>query len=203
MLGLIEELAVVVKDTTMCGLGQTAANPVLSTLRYFRDEYLAHIEQKQCPAGVCKELVGAPCHSACPLGTEAWRYIAHIARGEYEAAYATIREANPFPSVCARVCNHPCESRCRAGAGGGEPVAIRALKRFITDRIDPMSYQPERAREVEGGPRVAVDRSRSRRPDRGPPALAARATRSRSSNERTGRAECCGRRSRPTGCRAR
>ena len=56
-LDLLEELALVVKDTTMCGLGQTAPNPVLSTLEYFRDEYLEHIEHKRCPAGVCKELI--------------------------------------------------------------------------------------------------------------------------------------------------
>ncbi len=56
-LDLLEELALVVKDTTMCGLGQTSANPVLSTLRYFRDEYLAHIEEQRCPAGVCKPLI--------------------------------------------------------------------------------------------------------------------------------------------------
>jgi ferredoxin len=55
-LDLLEQLCHVVKDTTMCGLGQTAANPVLSTLRYFRDEYLEHIENKRCPAGVCKQL---------------------------------------------------------------------------------------------------------------------------------------------------
>lgn len=56
-LDLLEELAPVVKDTTMCGLGQTASNPVLSTLRYFRDEYIEHIQNKRCPAGVCKELI--------------------------------------------------------------------------------------------------------------------------------------------------
>ncbi|NIO05617.1 MAG: 4Fe-4S dicluster domain-containing protein [Proteobacteria bacterium] len=56
-LDLLEELAYVVKDTAMCGLGQTAPNPVLSTLRYFREEYLEHINNKRCPAGVCKELV--------------------------------------------------------------------------------------------------------------------------------------------------
>jgi NADP-reducing hydrogenase subunit HndC len=72
----LEELALVVKDASMCGLGQTASNPVLSTLRYFRDEYLRHIEQKKCPAGVCRELItfsfndncngcGA-CRLACP-----------------------------------------------------------------------------------------------------------------------------------------
>lgn len=55
-LDLLEELAVTVKDTSMCGLGQTSANPVLSTLRYFRAEYLAHVKDKRCPAGVCRSL---------------------------------------------------------------------------------------------------------------------------------------------------
>ena len=143
-LTLLEELAYVVKDTTMCGLGQTASNPVLSTIKYFMDEYIEHIKNRRCPAGVCKELVGAPCQDACPLGTEAWRYIAYIARGEYEDAYRVIRNANPFPSICARVCSHPCEERCRAGTTGGQSIAIRALKRFITDRIDPSIYKPIR-----------------------------------------------------------
>ncbi len=50
---LLEELADVVKNTSLCGLGQTAPNPVMSTLRYFRDEYVAHIKEKTCPAGTC------------------------------------------------------------------------------------------------------------------------------------------------------
>ncbi|MGB2959740.1 MAG: NADH-ubiquinone oxidoreductase-F iron-sulfur binding region domain-containing protein, partial [Bacteroidota bacterium] len=142
--GLLEELALVVKDASMCGLGQSAPNPVLSTLRYFREEFERHIHQKRCDAFVCKELVAAPCMSACPIGTESWRYIAHIARGEFEEAYQAIRETNPFPSVCARVCNHPCEERCRVGTHGGQAIAIRALKRFITDRVDPSVYRPVR-----------------------------------------------------------
>lgn len=64
-LELLEELALVVKDTTMCGLGQTAANPVLSTLRYFRDEYLAHITQRRCPAGVCRALISYFINEKC------------------------------------------------------------------------------------------------------------------------------------------
>ena len=151
-LDLLEELAHVVQDTTMCGLGQSASNPVLSTLRYFREEYERHIIQKRCDAFVCKELVGTPCQSACPVGTEAWRYVAHISRGEYEEAYRAIRRANPFPSVCARVCDHPCEARCRAGTSGGDPIAIRALKRFVTDRIDPSIYKPERTAWTDGEP---------------------------------------------------
>jgi hypothetical protein len=53
----LEELAQTIKDTSLCGLGQTAANPVLSTLRFFRDEYEAHIMEDRCPAGVCRGFV--------------------------------------------------------------------------------------------------------------------------------------------------
>jgi len=56
-LGLLEELAELVKDGSLCGLGQTAPNPVLTTIRYFRDEYMAHIIDKKCPAKVCKALI--------------------------------------------------------------------------------------------------------------------------------------------------
>jgi len=155
-LDLLEELAHVVMDTSMCGLGQSAPNPVLSTLRYFREEYQRHIVEKRCDAFVCRELVGAPCQAACPLGTEAWRYTAHIGRREYSEAYRVIRETNPFPSVCARVCHHPCESKCRAGASGGSSVAIRALKRFITDRFEPSSYKAVKQKWPGVQPKVAI-----------------------------------------------
>jgi len=54
---LLEELAEVVRDASLCALGATAPNPVLSTIKYFRDEYTAHVEEKRCPAGICKELI--------------------------------------------------------------------------------------------------------------------------------------------------
>jgi NADH-quinone oxidoreductase subunit F len=56
-LSLLEELGETVSETALCGLGKTAANPVLSTLRYFREEYEAHINQNKCPAGVCQALI--------------------------------------------------------------------------------------------------------------------------------------------------
>jgi NADH-quinone oxidoreductase subunit F len=156
-LDLLEELALVVKDSTMCGLGQTASNPVLSTLKYFKEEYRRHVVDKKCDALVCKDLTGAPCQAACPLGTEAWRYVTHIRKGELEESYRAIREPNPFPSVCARVCNHPCESRCRAGDSGGEPIAIRALKRYVTDHVDPSVFKPLKlVKDLKDAPRVAI-----------------------------------------------
>ncbi|HOG07114.1 MAG: FAD-dependent oxidoreductase [Syntrophales bacterium] len=144
---LLEELALTVKDTTMCGLGQTAANPVMSTLRYFREEYERHIEDKKCGAFVCKQLTGAPCQAACPVDTEPWRYVAMVEKGDYEEAYRVIRTANPFPAVSARVCDRKCENRCSLGVSGGEAIAIRAIKRFVTDRVNPSVYKPQRARK--------------------------------------------------------
>jgi len=155
-LDLLQELAEVVKDTTMCGLGQTASNPVLSTLRYFRHEYERHIVDRKCDAFVCKDLVGAPCQAACPLGTEAWRYVAMIEKGDDEEAYKVIRQANPLPSVCARVCDRKCETRCTHAVSGGEAIAVRSLKRFITDRVDPAIYKPAPFYVGSSGGNVAV-----------------------------------------------
>jgi NADH-quinone oxidoreductase subunit F len=152
----LQKLAETIKSTSLCGLGQTAPNPVLSTLRWFRDEYEAHVFERRCPAGACKELVGAPCQNGCPVGTEVWRYVAHISRGEYEDAYRTIRTANPFPSACARVCHHPCESLCRAGVTGGEPIAIRTLKRFVVENVDPSVAAPVLPVALHDAARIAV-----------------------------------------------
>jgi NADH-quinone oxidoreductase subunit F len=128
----LEELAQVVRDTSLCGLGQTAPNPVLATLRYFRREYDDHVKREKCQAAVCKEITSSPCQHTCPIDTEAAVYIGLIARGRYDEALQVIKKDNPFASVLARVCHHPCEEKCRAGEAG-EPIRIRNLKRFITD----------------------------------------------------------------------
>lgn len=129
----LERLALTVKTTSLCGLGQTAPNPVLSTLRYFRDEYEEHILLKHCRASVCEALVRAPCQHACPAGVNVPEYVGLIAEGKPDEAVALIRQRNPFVSVCARVCDHPCEARCRRSEVD-EPLAIRALKRFAADK---------------------------------------------------------------------
>jgi NADH-quinone oxidoreductase subunit F len=153
---VLKELGEAIQKSSLCGLGQTAPNPVLSTLKWFRDEYEAHIYERRCPAGACRELVGAPCQAGCPVGTEVWKYVAHVALGEYDDAYQAIRGANPFPSVCARVCNHPCEAGCRCGTTGGDPIAIRNLKRFVVDRVDPKIFKTAARPAKPGAPRVAI-----------------------------------------------
>ncbi|MGA9761615.1 MAG: FAD-dependent oxidoreductase [Gaiellaceae bacterium] len=78
----------------------------------------------------------SPCKSACPAGTAAQGYVALIAAGRFDEAYRVASGPNPFPSVCGRICTHPCESACARG-DVDEPVAIAALKRFVADRVGP------------------------------------------------------------------
>ena len=131
-LQVLHQVAKVVRDTSLCGLGQTCPKPVLSTLQYFMGEYEAHIKEKRCPAAVCEALVTSPCRHTCPVGIDVPHYVALIAEGKYKEAAELIRERNPFPAICGRICHHPCEVKCRRGELD-EPVAIRSLKRFAAD----------------------------------------------------------------------
>jgi len=129
----LEKLAQLVKSGSLCGLGQTAPNPVLTTIRYFRDEYEEHINKHYCRAAVCKELVKSPCQNTCPAGIDVPRYIRLIGEGKYGEAVAVIREKVPFPAVLGYVCVHYCEAKCRRGQLE-QAIAIKELKRFAADR---------------------------------------------------------------------
>jgi len=127
------ELGEQIKETSLCGLGQTAPNPVLSTIRHFRDEYEAHIRDKHCVAGVCPGLVRAPCMSACPAGVYVPGFVSLVGEKRYAEALKVHRERNPFVSVCARVCFHTCEDKCRR-SNLDDSLSIRGLKRFMVDQ---------------------------------------------------------------------
>jgi NADH-quinone oxidoreductase subunit F len=129
---LLEDMGESIKDASLCGLGQTCPNPVLSTIRHFRDEYVAHIRDKYCPAGICETLAFAPCENTCPCRVDAVGYVSLISAGRYEEALGLIRLNMPLPGVIGRVCNHPCEKMCKRGEID-EPIAICALKRYATD----------------------------------------------------------------------
>jgi len=129
---LLQRLGEQVKAGSLCALGGTAPNPVLTTIRYFRDEYEEHIKKHHCRAAVCEGLVSAPCSHTCPAGVDAPRYIRFIAQGKPAEAVAVVREKIPFPSVCGYVCIHPCEAKCRR-AQLDEAIGIRVLKRFAVD----------------------------------------------------------------------
>ncbi len=151
---LLEEIAGAVKEGSLCGLGQTAPNPVLTTIRYFRDEYEAHIKLGKCDAAVCHGLVGAPCKHTCPAGVDVPRYIRCIVAGKYREAADVVRERLPFPAVCGRICYHPCETKCRR-LQLDDGIAVRALKRFAVER-GTRKRQRRPARRPPTGRKVAV-----------------------------------------------
>lgn len=129
---LLIELGQTIQRTALCALGQTAPNPVLSTIQSFRNEYEGHIHNKRCEAGVCGNLFVSPCENACPAHVNVPGYLALAAEGRLLDAYRLIRQENPFPAVCGRICTHPCEFKCRR-AQLDESLAISDLKRYIAD----------------------------------------------------------------------
>jgi NADH-quinone oxidoreductase subunit F len=131
-LDTMRDLGETIIETSLCGLGQTAPKPALSTLQYFMKEYEDHILEHRCDGATCDSMVISPCQHACPAGIDVPNYVAAIAAGKYKKSVDIIRERNPFPAVCGRICIHPCEYKCRRGELD-DPVAIRSLKRFAAD----------------------------------------------------------------------
>lgn len=99
-----------------------------------------------------------PCLAACPVHTNAGMYVAAIADGDDESAYLTARLPNPFASVCGRVCAAPCEDACRRGQID-RPIAIRALKRFVTEQFGPETGNDESWRQVAAPPPAGLPQS--------------------------------------------
>ena len=95
-----------------------------------------------------KEMI--PCQAACPVKTDAGRYVQLIAEGDYRDSYLVARSPNPFASVCGRVCAAPCEDACRRGRIDA-PITIRALKRFVTEKFGVESMVPDTQDELREG----------------------------------------------------
>ncbi len=142
-LDAIPQIAAEMRDASLCALGQLTPSPVLSTLRFFKDEYLAHIEDGRCPTGKCPTITVAPCNSACPAEVDAAAYIALTAQGRYDEALEIHRRTNPFAVVCGRVCYAFCEKHCRRGEVD-EPIAIRSIKRFMAESALAKEWTPPR-----------------------------------------------------------
>jgi NADH-quinone oxidoreductase subunit F len=131
-LKILEDLARTITAGSICGLGQTSPNPVLTTLRHFREEYEAHILDKKCPSVVCREMFKSPCQHTCPVGLDVPAYISLIKEKQYEKSYQVIMQRLPFPMSVGRVCPAPCQKKCRRSQID-EAIAIRNLKRFAAD----------------------------------------------------------------------
>lgn len=151
----LEKLGRQIKDTSLCGLGQTAPNPVLSTIRHFRNEYEAHIRDKHCDAGVCAGLVRASCQSACPAHVDIPGFVSLTGEGRYAEALKLHRERNPFAAVCARVCFHTCEDKCRR-TSLDNPVSVRGVKRFLADQEITMQVPEVRENSANAQKKIAI-----------------------------------------------
>ena len=128
-LGEIERLAKDIEISADCAIGTEAARMVLRGLDGFRDEYVAHIQTGNCTYHINQPV---PCVALCPAGVDIPGYIALIREGRCADAVRLIRKDNPFPTACARICEHPCEARCRRNMLESS-VNIRGLKRYAVD----------------------------------------------------------------------
>ncbi|MGO9621055.1 MAG: FAD-dependent oxidoreductase [Desulfobaccales bacterium] len=151
----LERACVTLKEKAACHLGNLAANPILTSLHYFPDEYRMHTDNKHCPAGVCPKLLLAPCQAACPAGIDIPSYMALVAQGRFVGALKVIRQDNPFPWVCGLICPHPCERSCVRG-NLDQPLNIKYLKAFVADYATRHGEYAPLKPEASNGHRVAV-----------------------------------------------
>ncbi len=84
-----------------------------------------------------------PCSAACPVGNDIVAFIQKITQGDFEGAWNLIKEENPFPGICGRVCFHPCESKCNR-RDYDEPIVIHALERFVSDFASNLNKKIEK-----------------------------------------------------------
>ncbi|MEJ2201647.1 MAG: FAD-dependent oxidoreductase [Desulfuromonadaceae bacterium] len=138
-----------------CTLCLTSAIPVVDTVKHFREDYLAYIQGSRKPGPVQRyvDKLTAPCQDRCPAHIDIPKYIEEIKDRRPEESLATIRESMPLPSVCGRVCPHPCETACRR-KNVDDAVNIMVLKRTASDyewqhhQDPPMRPKPRKNKTV-------------------------------------------------------
>ncbi|BCR03365.1 NADPH-Fe(3+) oxidoreductase subunit beta [Desulfuromonas versatilis] len=138
-----------------CTLCLSSAKPLVDTVKHFRADYLAYISGERKPRAASRYQVKltAPCQDKCPAHIDIPAYIEAIKEYRFDESLATIRENMPLPSVCGRVCPHPCETACRR-KNVDEPISIMVLKRSAADwemlrkQEPPMRPKPRKNQTV-------------------------------------------------------
>ena len=146
---LIEKTAQNISWSADCAIGQEAADMVLKGVQGFRDDYEEHILHGRCTASLNQPV---PCVSRCPAGVDIPGYIALVKEGRNADAVRLIRKDNPFPAVCAYICEHPCEARCRRNMLD-DSINIRGIKRYA---VDHAGYVPPEPCAKSTGKRIAI-----------------------------------------------
>ncbi len=134
--------------------------PILSLVQEREEEFLAHIEEGRCPAGVCFAFQPAPCQTACPAHIDISTFLTLIGQGRYDDATQVILKDIPFPWTCGLICPHPCEDACLRGEMD-QPINIQRMKAYTAEiSMGQRGYRkplvPNQKREkvaiVGGGP---------------------------------------------------
>lgn len=148
-LDLIEKTAINISNSADCAIGIEAAEMVLKGIRGFRDDYEEHVLHGRCTQSLNQPV---PCVALCPAGVDIPGYIALIKEGRNEDAVRLIRKDNPFPTVCAYICEHPCEARCRRNMLD-DSINIRGLKRYAVEQAGSV---PAKENAPATGKKVAI-----------------------------------------------
>ncbi len=149
----IEKTAQTISDSADCAIGYEAANMVLKGVKGFRDDYEAHAKSHKCTSD---GFHAVPCVTLCPAHVDIPGYIALVNAGRYADAVRLIRKDNPFPSVCAMVCEHPCENKCRRRMVD-DAINIRGLKLYAIDHAGHVPVYREGEKPAPAtGKKVAI-----------------------------------------------
>ncbi len=130
----LDNLSEVIKDSALCGLGQTGPNPVVTTMKYFMEEYRQHIKENYCDGGVCGELFISPCENSCPLHMNIPGYLELFLEEKEREAFELILQDNPLPASIGRICHFHCKMRCRR-EDIDAPVNQGEVHRYIADKF--------------------------------------------------------------------
>jgi NADH-quinone oxidoreductase subunit F len=160
-LDALEELARYVRDASLCGLGKTASNPLLTSLRHFRAEYEEHVLAGRCRAGACEDLFLAPCENSCPLHPNAPGALELLKEGRIEEAFELTLRDIPMPGTLGRACHYERRMRCKRESAD-EPVCLSESHRYLADTMYKMGREKAVYRAIakerlpETGRRVSV-----------------------------------------------
>lgn len=149
----LEKTARAIQVSSDCAIGVEAASMILRGLEGFREDYESHILNHTCAENIINKRQAVPCRGACPAGVDIPGYTALVQAGRYDDAVKLIRKDNPFPTVCALICEHPCETKCRRNIIDA-PVNIRGIKRFAVDNCSDIVCVPKKMDET--GKKIAV-----------------------------------------------
>ena len=146
---IIKTTAEGIYESADCAVGYEAAKMVLKCLDGCMDDFMSHINHNRC---TCNSNQPVPCVNLCPAGVDIPGYISLVKEKRYADAIRLIRKDNPMPVVCALICEHPCENRCKRNMID-DPINIRGLKRMAVDNCGDVPI-PECAPAT--GKRVAI-----------------------------------------------